>query len=75
MSSVFRRWRRVSLRSNLAYRRARADQTQLESFMTELQRQFSARGLDCPYEAFYFRGALVSSAIGSALTPPVSPYW
>jgi endonuclease/exonuclease/phosphatase family metal-dependent hydrolase len=43
----------ISLRSSVAYRRANKEQTQLESFMAELERAFAERGM--PYEAFYFR--------------------
>jgi endonuclease/exonuclease/phosphatase family metal-dependent hydrolase len=45
----------ISLRSSVAYRRAHPGQTQLESFMTELERAFDGSGQKCPYEAFYFR--------------------
>jgi endonuclease/exonuclease/phosphatase family metal-dependent hydrolase len=44
-----------SLRSTLAFRRAHPDETQLESFMAELERAFDRRGRPFPYEAFYFR--------------------
>jgi endonuclease/exonuclease/phosphatase family metal-dependent hydrolase len=45
----------ISLRSNLADRRARPGQTQLESFMAVLERLFHQTGVSFPYEAFYFR--------------------
>jgi endonuclease/exonuclease/phosphatase family metal-dependent hydrolase len=45
----------ISLRSNVAYRRAHTAQTQLESFMAELEGALNAKGIASPYEAFYFR--------------------
>jgi endonuclease/exonuclease/phosphatase family metal-dependent hydrolase len=44
-----------SLRSTLAFRRAHSEETQLESFMWELERAFEELGRPFPYEAFYFR--------------------
>ncbi|HVI23578.1 MAG TPA: endonuclease, partial [Myxococcales bacterium] len=44
-----------SLRSTLAFRRSHPEETQLESFMAELERAFNERGRPFPYEAFYFR--------------------
>ena len=44
-----------SLRSTLAFRRSHPEETQLESFMAELERAFDERGRPFPYEAFYFR--------------------
>ncbi|MFL5275548.1 MAG: endonuclease/exonuclease/phosphatase family protein [Myxococcales bacterium] len=44
-----------SLRSTLAFRRSHPEETQLESFMAELERAFNERGRSFPYEAFYFR--------------------
>src|SRR5882762_2104449 len=44
-----------SLRSTLAFRRSNPEETQLESFMAELERAFDERGRPFPYEAFYFR--------------------
>jgi endonuclease/exonuclease/phosphatase family metal-dependent hydrolase len=45
----------ASLRSTLAFRRSHPEETQLESFMAELERAFSAESRPFPYEAFYFR--------------------
>ncbi len=45
----------ISLRSRVAYRRARPRQTQLESFMAALEHVFERRGASLPYEGFYFR--------------------
>ncbi len=45
----------ISLRSRVAYRRARPRETQLESFMRELERVFEGREAPLPYEGFYFR--------------------
>src|SRR5438132_3094828 len=44
-----------SLRSTLAFRPERPEQTQLESFMSELERAFEELDRPFPYEAFYFR--------------------
>ncbi len=45
----------VSLRSRLAYRRPRRAETQLESFMGELERALREAGRKCHFDAFYFR--------------------
>lgn len=45
----------ISLRSRLAYRRAQQEETQLESFMGELERAFDEAGRPFTYEAYYFR--------------------
>jgi endonuclease/exonuclease/phosphatase family metal-dependent hydrolase len=45
----------ISLRSRVAYRRARPRETQLESFMAALELPFEHRGTPFPYEGFYFR--------------------
>jgi endonuclease/exonuclease/phosphatase family metal-dependent hydrolase len=45
----------ISLRSRVAYRRARPAETQLEAFMAELERSFAARHKPFPYDGFYFR--------------------
>jgi len=42
-----------SIRSNLG--RPYPEETQLESFMTELQQAFARRGMEMPYQALYFR--------------------
>ena len=44
-----------SLRANVAHRRTKKGQTQLESFMEFLEQHFQAKGRNCPYDAFYFR--------------------
>lgn len=44
-----------SLRSSVAFRSARPDQTQLQAFMADLEAVFTAAGLAFPYEAYYFR--------------------
>lgn len=56
-----------SLRSTLAFRRAHPDETQLESFMAELERAFEGRRRPFPYEAFYFRAH--ANRIGNRKTP------
>ena len=45
----------ISLRSRVAYRRARPWQTQLESFMAALESAFRRRGAPFPYQGYYFR--------------------
>jgi endonuclease/exonuclease/phosphatase family metal-dependent hydrolase len=45
----------ISLRSSLAFRRERPEETQLESFMSELEMAFEKRDPPFPYDAFYFR--------------------
>jgi endonuclease/exonuclease/phosphatase family metal-dependent hydrolase len=44
-----------SLRSSLVFRRSHQTETQLESFMTELEHAFERRPPPFPYDAFYFR--------------------
>src|SRR5438128_406113 len=44
-----------SLRSTLAFRPAKPEETQLESFMAELEHAFEELDRPFPYEAFYFR--------------------
>ncbi|HYV68056.1 MAG TPA: endonuclease, partial [Myxococcales bacterium] len=44
-----------SLRSTLAFRPEKPEETQLESFMAELERAFQELDRPFPYEAFYFR--------------------
>ena len=44
-----------SLRSTLAFRPKSPEETQLESFMAELESAFEELGRPMPYEAFYFR--------------------
>jgi endonuclease/exonuclease/phosphatase family metal-dependent hydrolase len=44
----------ISLRSSLAFRRERPEETQLESFMSELEESFEKRDPPFPYDAFYF---------------------
>jgi endonuclease/exonuclease/phosphatase family metal-dependent hydrolase len=56
-----------SLRSTLAFRRAHPEETQLESFMAELERAFDDRKRPFPYEAFYFRAH--ANRIGNRKTP------
>jgi len=45
----------ISLRSRMAYGRAAAGSTQLESFMGEAERAFARSGRPFPYDGFYFR--------------------
>ena len=45
----------ISLRSSLVFRRAHQAETQLESFMSELEQAFERRPPPFPYDAFYFR--------------------
>jgi endonuclease/exonuclease/phosphatase family metal-dependent hydrolase len=45
----------ISLRSRLAYRRPRPEETQFEAFMAEMERAFRRRGHSFPYDGFYFR--------------------
>ena len=51
----------ISLRSRLAFGRSPGNpgalrgETQLESFMAQLERAFAERGAESPYEGFYFR--------------------
>jgi endonuclease/exonuclease/phosphatase family metal-dependent hydrolase len=45
----------ISLRSSLIYRRMRPEETQLESFTSELEFAFEKRPPPFPYDAFYFR--------------------
>ncbi|MFN2549631.1 MAG: endonuclease/exonuclease/phosphatase family protein, partial [Myxococcales bacterium] len=56
----------LSLRSTLAFRRSHDDETQLESFMAELEQAFEKRPPPFPYEAFYFR-AHVNRIAGTPL--------
>ena len=45
----------ISIRSSIAYRRATAKETQLESFMSQMEQAFRRAGMGFPYEAYYFR--------------------
>lgn len=45
----------ASFRSRVALRRPRREETQLESFMREVEMAFALRGRSAPYEGFYFR--------------------
>lgn len=45
----------ISLRSSLVYRRSHDQETQLESFMSQLEEAFERRPPPFPYDAFYFR--------------------
>ena len=45
----------ISLRSRLAYRQPRPEETQFEAFMAEMERAFRRRGHSFPYDGFYFR--------------------
>lgn len=45
----------LSLRSSLVFRRAHEQETQLESFMSELELAFENRPPPFPYDAYYFR--------------------
>ncbi len=45
----------ISLRSSLVFRRQHQGETQLESFMGELERAFEKQPPPFPYDAFYFR--------------------
>ncbi|HEX8441779.1 endonuclease/exonuclease/phosphatase family protein [Archangium sp.] len=44
-----------SFRSNVAHRRARPDETQLEAFMGRMEETFAHLNRPLPYEAYYFR--------------------
>lgn len=44
-----------SFRSNVAHRRTRPDETQLEAFMGRMEETFANLRRPLPYEAFYFR--------------------
>lgn len=44
-----------SFRSNVAHRRTRPDETQLEAFMGRMEETFANMRRPMPYEAFYFR--------------------
>jgi endonuclease/exonuclease/phosphatase family metal-dependent hydrolase len=45
----------ISLRSSLVFRRQHQTETQLESFMGEMEQAFEKRPPPFPYDAFYFR--------------------
>jgi endonuclease/exonuclease/phosphatase family metal-dependent hydrolase len=45
----------ISLRSSLVFKRAHESETQLESFMSELEMAFEKRPPPFPFDAFYFR--------------------
>jgi endonuclease/exonuclease/phosphatase family metal-dependent hydrolase len=45
----------ISLRSRVAFARARPRETQLEAFMRELGAAWAARGRFSPYDGYYFR--------------------
>ncbi|HXN42491.1 MAG TPA: endonuclease, partial [Myxococcaceae bacterium] len=45
----------ISIRSSIAYRRATAKETQLESFMSQMEQAFRRAGMGFPYQAYYFR--------------------
>jgi len=45
----------LSLRSSLVFRRSHQRETQLESFMSQLEQAFERRPPPFPYDAFYFR--------------------
>ena len=51
----------ISIRSRIAFRRAHAEEPQLESFMAALGEAFAAHGKPCPYKAFYFPAHTVGS--------------
>src|SRR5258705_2519797 len=57
-----------SLRSTLAFRPNNPEETQLESFMAELERAFYELDRPFPYEAFYFRAH--ANRIGTRPIPP-----
>ncbi len=63
----------ISVRSRIAFRRRHAAETQLESFMTELEKTFAARGEVVPWDAYYFRahanrvGNVALSSMGLAI--------
>src|SRR5689334_3921480 len=44
----------ASMRSTVAHRSSRADETQLERFVEMLTRELDARGVKTPYDAYYF---------------------
>ena len=56
----------ISLRSRLAFRRSHLEETQLESFMSQLEESFERRPPPFPYDAFYFR-AHVNRIAGTPL--------
>lgn len=56
----------ISLRSSLAFRRSHTQETQLESFMAQLEESFESRPPPFPYDAFYFR-AHVNRIAGAPL--------
>ena len=45
----------ISLRSQVAMRRPRPEETQLEAFLGEVESAFAARARFSPYEGYYFR--------------------
>jgi endonuclease/exonuclease/phosphatase family metal-dependent hydrolase len=53
----------ISLRSRLVFRRSHTEETQLESFMSELEQAFEKKPPPFPYDAFYFRASV--SRIGN----------
>ena len=63
----------ISVRSRIAFRRRHGEETQLESFMAELERVFAARGEEVPWDANYFRahankvGPVALSSMGLAI--------
>jgi endonuclease/exonuclease/phosphatase family metal-dependent hydrolase len=63
----------ISVRSRIAFRRRHAAETQLESFMAELEQTFAARGEVVPWDAYYFRahanrvGNVALSSMGLAI--------
>jgi len=63
----------ISVRSRIAFRRGHREETQLESFMAELERVFAARGREVPWDANYFRahqnrvGNVALSSMGLAI--------
>ena len=63
-----------SLRSTLAFRPAKPEETQLESFMAELERAFDEAQRPFPYEAFYFQAH--TNRIGNTpLSSMASQWW
>jgi endonuclease/exonuclease/phosphatase family metal-dependent hydrolase len=56
----------LSLRSSLAFKRSHDTETQLESFMAEMEHAFEKQAPPFPYEAFYFR-AHVNRVAGTPL--------
>jgi len=64
----------LSLRSSLMFRRSHQTETQLESFMGQLEQSFERRPPPFPYDAFYFR-AHVNRIGNTRCRAWASPSW